>query len=162
MISRGAIGERLAGFVYGTIVVMAVIVGAAQAFPHESGHIAALVAGTTIVFWLAHVYAHALAYSVNHGEHVSRAELRHIARREGSLVEAGVPSIVALLLGSAGLISTKAAVWLALGLGLAVLAVQGILFARIERLSWLGTVAVIGANLALGLILIALKLATIH
>jgi hypothetical protein len=47
-------------------------------------------------------------------------------------------------------------------LGLLVLAVQGIVFARVERLGWLGTVAVVGANLVLGVVLVALKVALSH
>jgi len=155
-------GERLGGFIYGTIVVLAVVVAGARAYPHAAGHIAALVMVTTVALWLAHVYAHGLAHSVARDEHLSLAELGHIARREGSIVEAAVPPVAALLLGAVGLISTKAAVWAALGLGLVVLSAQGISFARVERLGWLGTLGVIAANLSLGLLLISLKLFLTH
>jgi hypothetical protein len=43
-----------------------------------------------------------------------------------------------------------------------VLAVEGIVFARIERLGRLGTLAIVVANLALGLALVALKLFVTH
>jgi hypothetical protein len=161
-LSRSATGERLGGFIYGTIVALAVVVAGARAYPHESGHIAALVALTTVALWLAHVYAHALAHSLAHEQRVSRAELGYIARREGSIIEAAVPPVAALLLGPLGLVSTQVAVWLALGLGLGVLAVQGVTFARIERLGWLGTVAVVAANLGLGVLLILVKLLLTH
>ena len=124
-LGRAAMGERLGGFIYGTIVVLAVLVAGAKAYPHAAGRIAALVAITSVVFWLAHVYAHSLGQSVATDEHLSMAELRHIARREGSIVEAAVPPLGALMLGAFGLVSTRAAVWLAFGLGLAVLAVAG-------------------------------------
>jgi hypothetical protein len=75
-------GERLGGFIYGTVVVLAVVVAGGKAFPDGPGHIAVLVVITTLVFWVAHVYAHGLAYSVAHDQHRSLAELRHIARRE--------------------------------------------------------------------------------
>src|SRR3954468_11864008 len=39
-------GERLGGFLYGTLVALAVIVAGAKAYPHEPGHVAALVAIT--------------------------------------------------------------------------------------------------------------------
>ena len=161
--ARSAIGERLAGFIYGTIVVLAVIVTGSKAYPDDAAYIAALVAVTTIVLWLAHVYAHALAHSVGHNEHLSFAALRRIARREAAIVEAGLPSIAALLLvGGREIASTDTAVWVALGLGLAVLAAQGVTFARIERLSRLGTLAVIAGNLGLGLLLIGLKVLVSH
>jgi hypothetical protein len=155
-------GERLSGFIYGTIVVLTAVVGGAKAFPHDAGQTATLVLVTTVVFWLAHVYAHGLGYAVSHDEHLSLAELRHIARREGSIVEAAAPPLAALLLGALGIVSTTAAVWLAFALGLLVLAAAGVAFARVERLGWLGTLVVVAANLALGLLLLALKLVLHH
>jgi hypothetical protein len=59
-------------------------------------------------------------------------------------------------------VSTKAAVWIAFGLGLAVLAVQGVVFARVERLGWPGTLLVVAANLSLGAVLVALKVLVTH
>ena len=75
---RRATGERLSGFIYGTIVVLAVIVGGDRAYPDDAGRIAAMVGVTSIVLWLAHVYAHAVERSVAHDEHLSVAELRRI------------------------------------------------------------------------------------
>jgi hypothetical protein len=155
-------GERLGGFIYGTIVVLGVIVAGARAYPDGSGHIAALVAATSTSFWLAHVYAHALARSVARREHLSWAELRDIARHEASIVEAAVPPVAALMLGTLGVLSVKSAVWLAIDLGLLVLAVQGIVFARVERLGLIGTIGVVAANLGLGVLLVGLKLLVTH
>ncbi len=155
-------GERLGGFIYGTIVVLAVLVAGAKAYPTEAGKIAALVAITSVVFWLAHVYAHSLAQSVARDEHLSLAELRQIARHEGAIVEAALPPLAALMLGAFGLISTRAAVWIAFGLGLGVLALQGVVFARVERLGRLGTFTVVTANVGLGVVLVGLKLLVSH
>jgi hypothetical protein len=156
-------GEQLSGFVYGTIVVLSVIVTGAKAFPHGLGHIALLVAVTTLVFWLAHVYAHVMSFSVGHDDtHLSLLEVGRIARREASILAAGVPPEAALALGAVGLFGEHLAVWLSFGLGLAVLAITGIVFARIERLGPLrGTLAVL-ANLALGVVLIGLKVLVVH
>jgi hypothetical protein len=159
---RTAIGERLAGFIYGTIIVLSVLVAGSRTFPDDACHIAALVAVTSAVFWLAHVYAHGLAHSVIHDEHLSLAELRRIARREGSIVEAAVPPLAALLLGSLGVFSAKTAVWVAFGLGLVVLAAQGVVFARVERLSWPSTLLLVAANLGLGVLLVGLKVFVAH
>src|SRR5438034_3278436 len=112
-VGRVAMGERLGGFIYGTIVALAAVVAGARAYPHGAGHIAALVAATSVAFWIAHVYSHALAHSVASDEHISVAELRHIARREGSIVEAALPPVAALVLGALGVISTRASVWVA-------------------------------------------------
>jgi hypothetical protein len=161
-LSRSAIGERLGGFIYGTIVVLSVLVAGARAFPGDAGRIVVMVLVTSSVFWLAHVYAHGLSHSVTHDEHLSRAELGRIARREGSILEAAVPPLAALLLGAFGVVSAKAAVWTAFCLGLVVLAVQGIVFARVERLRWPTALLVVAANLGLGLALVALKVFVTH
>ena len=163
-VEEGALlrGQRLGGFIYGTIVVLSVIVAGARAFPHEPGHVAVLCVATCGTFWLAHVYAHALGHSLAHGEHVSFAELREIAGRELPLVESALPPVVALLLGAFGVLEDNTALWLASGLGLGVLAVQGVIFARLERLGFLGMLLVVTVNVALGLILVALKLFVTH
>src|SRR5262245_25889829 len=155
--SQMARGARLGGFIYGTVVTMSVIVAGVKAYPGAPGRIAVLVLGTTIVFWLAHVYAHGVSYSVGRDEHLSLAVLGDIARQEASIVEACVPSVAALLAGWFGLFSARVSIWLALALGLGVLAVQGFRFARAERLNWVGTVIVLALNVGLGLLLIGLK-----
>jgi len=53
-------------------------------------------------------------------------------------------------------------VWLALGLGVAALAAQGVRYARLERLSRTGTAVVIGLNLLLGLSIVILKVLVVH
>jgi hypothetical protein len=155
-------GERAGGFVYGTIVVLAVVVAGARAYPHESGHIAVLAAFTAAALWLGHVYAHGLGESVALERRLSLAELQHIARREGSIIEAALPPIGALLLGAVGVLSVRVAVWVAFGLGLLVLAAVGCVVARAERLGWLGTLAVVAANLSFGVALVGLKLLLTH
>jgi hypothetical protein len=155
-------GERLGGFVYGTIVVLAVIVAGAKAYPDDPGHVAAMVAITTVVFWLAHVYSHGLARSVSADEHLTRAELSHIARHEAALLEAGVPPMVALLLGWVGILEPTTSFWTALGVGMAVLTLTGIAFGRAERLGPLATLAVVGVNLALGIVLVVMKVLVAH
>lgn len=161
-IGRVTMGERLGGFIYGTIVVLAVIVGGARAYEHDAGHIAILVLATVVAFWLAHVYSHALADSLANNQRISFDELRRIARREGSIVEAAVPPLAALLAGALGIIATQTAVWIAFGLGLGVLAFEGVVVARLERLGPLGTLAVVAGNLSLGVLLVALKIFVGH
>jgi hypothetical protein len=155
-------GERLAGYVYGTIIVLSVIVASARTTSHGTGHIAALVLVTAVILWLAHVYAHALGDSVGREQHLSLGELADIAYHESSIVTAALPPVLVLFLGHLGVLADTTAIWLALGIGLAVLAAQGVRFARIERLGLLGTVAVVAVNLGLGVLLIALKLLVTH
>jgi hypothetical protein len=155
-------GERLSGFIYGTIVALSVVIAGAKAYPDGPGHVAALVAVTCLVFWIAHVYAHSLGHSAAVGEHLSLQELRRIGRREWSIVEAAVPPVAALVLGAVGLLEPRTAVWLAVALGLVVLGAQGLIFARVERLGALATLGVVSANLGLGVVLVGLKLLISH
>ena len=60
------------------------------------------------------------------------------------------------------MISTPLAIWVAFGLGLVVLAVQGVQFARIERLGRIQTVVAVAANVGVGLVLVAVKLVLAH
>ena len=159
---RSAAGERLAGFIYGTIVALAVVVAGAKAYPNDASRIAVLVSLSAVALWVAHVYAHGLGHSVAHDERVTLDELRYIARREGAIIEAAALPVGALLLGAVGAFATNTAVWLAFGVGLAFLAAQGVRFARIEHLGPLGACGVVAANVSLGLLLAAVKLLLTH
>jgi hypothetical protein len=159
---RGERGERLGGYTYGTIIVLATIVAGAQAYKHGAGHIAILVLVTTVVFWLAHVYADALADSLAKEQRISWAELGEIAARESSIIEAAVTPVLLILLSKTGLYSVRTSAWLAFLAGLLVLVTEGFAFARAERLGALATLAIVGANLALGLALVGLKLFVSH
>ena len=54
---RRVLGERLGGYIYGTIVVLAAMIEGQEAYRDGTGHVALIVLLTTVVFWLAHVYA---------------------------------------------------------------------------------------------------------
>jgi len=159
---RAVLGERLGGFIYGTILSLAVLVGGVKAFPDDAWNIVVLLAVTALVFWLAHVYSHSLAHVVSEDRHLSLAELHRIARHESSIIEAAIPPVAAMLLAAFGLISTRAAAWIAYGLGLGVLTASGLVFARVERLGWLATLVVVALNVALGVALVGLKLFVSH
>ena len=159
--SGWSLGQRPAGFIYGTLVALSVIAAEAPA-KEGSGKIALVVAVTCLVFWLAHVYAHGIGYSVARKEHLSLGELRRIARREASIVEAAILPVAVLLVGETGLYSARTAVWLAFVVGLAELFAQGLVVARLERFGLLGTIALLSVNLALGGLLVALKILIGH
>lgn len=119
----GAGGARLAGAIYGTILVMSVIAGvsAASASRAATALIAAVV--TNLVFWLAHVYADALAADITLREHtLSRERLRAIASEDWPTVQAVVAPGVCLSLGVRGILSSDVAVLVALGAGVVSLA----------------------------------------
>jgi hypothetical protein len=153
--------ESIAGTVYGTIVVMGAIVAGAHGV-EDLWRLDAIVAGTVVVLWLAHVYAHGLGESIQLRRRLDRAEFFSVSRRELAIALAAVGPVVALSLGALEVIRSTRAVWLALGIGLFTLAVQGYRYARLEELSRWGTIASVALNLGLGLGLVGLKVVVGH
>lgn len=124
--------------------------------------LAVIVATTSVVLWISHLYAHGLAASIEQSRHLSRDELSAIVRRELGILLAAVAPTTALILGAAGVFDETRAVWLALAIGLVTLAVEGLRFARLEGLALTGTIVAMGLNLSLGLAIVALKVAVAH
>jgi hypothetical protein len=155
-------GERIAGLVYGTIVVMGVIAASSSVAQGGAFKIATLVIATTVVLWLAHVYAHSLQVSLTRGERLTAGGIGDVAVHESAILSAAVLPTAALLLGGFEVISDRAATWIALGAGTGVLAAQAIAYARIERLGRLATLTIVVVNLVLGLAIVGLKAAVSH
>jgi hypothetical protein len=153
--------DRIAGTIYGTVVAMATIVAAASS---EVGpqRLAAIVAVTLTVLWVAHLYSHAIGEGVARGRQLTRAEVAEVATRGLALLLAAVPPVAALLLGGLGVFREATAVWLALALGMVTLAGQGVRYAHSEHLPIGKAALAVLLNLALGLLVIALKVAIAH
>jgi hypothetical protein len=162
-LTRTAFGleGNIASTVYGTVVVMATVAAASGNSP-DNWRLAAIVASSAVVFWLAHLYAHGLSESLELARRLTGSELTSIARRERGILLAAVAPTGAVLLGAVGILRETRAVWLALSLGLMTLAVLGARYARVEGLALGGTVAMIALNLALGLLVVALKAFVVH
>jgi hypothetical protein len=150
----------IAGTVYGTIVVMGVLAaGSAEADPWR---LATFVAGTVLVLWIAHVYSHAMAETITAQRRLDSAELADVARREFWIPLAAVGPLIALALGGLGVLGESRAIWLAFGIGLATLFVQGLRYASVEHLGGRARVAAVAANVSLGLVIVALEVALTH
>jgi hypothetical protein len=154
--------ERISGTVYGTIIVMSVLAAGAKPAEQQLWRLVAIAAGSVAVLWLAHVYSHGLAESLELGRRITVAELSSIARHEYSIVIAAIPPLAAVGLGAAGVLAERTAVMLALWLGVLALAAQGIRYARLERLSRSATFITVSLNLAIGLGLVALEVLIAH
>jgi hypothetical protein len=152
---------EIAGTVYGTIVVMGALVAGSKGEP-DPARLGAIVTGTVLVLWLAHVYSHALGETITRGRRMDREELIDVARRELAIPLAAVAPLAVLVLGALGVLRETTAIWIALLIGLVTLAVGGLAYARIERLGGGGTLAVVAVNLAFGLVLVGLKAALAH
>src|SRR5689334_27760 len=122
----------------------------------------ATMTATVVVLWIAHVYSAALEHSIHHDRRLRWHELTGVAVDELPIVLAGVVPGAMLVLAGLEVWKTSTAVWLALGSGLVVLAVQGFRYSRVERLGLTGTVVAVAVNLGLGLTIVALKAAVGH
>jgi hypothetical protein len=152
----------IAGTVYGTIVVMATVTAGSHGEDTDAWRLAVVVGVTVLVLWIAHLYSHALAESIERRRRLDRAELASVARRELGILAAAVVPIAALVLAALDVLSEQTAVWLALGAGVATLAVQGARYATVEQLGRTGTFVAIALNLFLGLVVVGLKALLAH
>jgi hypothetical protein len=154
--------ERIAGTVYGTIVVLASLTAGASTNEHDLWQLDAILGVSVLVLWVAHVYAHGLGESLDSGRRLTAAELGTIARREFSIPLAAVLPMTAIALGALNVFQDRTALWLALGAGVATLTAQGVRYAQLEHLSRKATIVTVGLNLALGLVIVALKAVVAH
>ena len=155
-------GETIAGTVYGTIVVLAVLAAGGKPFENDLWRLVAIVVTTVLVLWMSHVYAHGLAESLRVGRRLDVPALGSIARRELAMPLVAVAPTAVLVLGAVEMLEGRTTVWLALAVGVATLAVQGLRYARIEQLGSAGTLAAVALNTALGLTLVVLEVLVSH
>jgi hypothetical protein len=153
---------RIASTVFGTITAMATVAAYGGAFPDSPWTVEELVLSTAVVLWIAHVYAHGLSESLAEGRPLRVRGVQRLAGRELGIMLAVVPPSIALLLGAAGVLDETASIWLALAVGLVALALEGLRYARVERLRLTGTLLVMAANTALGLLVVLLKAEVLH
>jgi hypothetical protein len=156
------VDDTIASTVFGTITAMATIAAYGRAFPDSPWTVEELLVSTAVVLWIAHLYTHALAESISERHPLRFARLRILARRELGILLAAVPPSVALILGALGLFDETVSIWLALGLGLAILALEGARYARIEKLGGTGLLVAVAANVGLGLLVVVLKVTVLH
>jgi hypothetical protein len=159
--AASGIWERMdiASGIYGTILVTAVVAGA-SAEPHlEAWKGAVIILVTTLVFWLAHVYANLLALHHAQRRLTSLSEARDAGLQEVPLIFAGVlPMLILLSLGATGWLSRDAAFTVAVWSGVLVLFVAGIILARRDGHGFWVTILSASISAGLGMIVIMLKI----
>jgi hypothetical protein len=162
-VERLALGEgrEVAATLYGTVIVMATLTDAYATEKHPL-KLAVIVLSTSLVIWVAHLHAEGLAGSIAEGRRLTWADTRRVARHQRGILLAAAPPALALVLGAAGLLHGNTAVWLALGLGVATLFAEGVRYALLQRLGLVDALVPIGVNVALGLVIVALKVAFDH
>ncbi|GAB3576473.1 hypothetical protein GCM10027406_09280 [Leifsonia lichenia] len=148
--------------VYGTVLVNGMIV-ATGSHGASSMSVFVTVLTTVVVFWAAHVYAGTIAgHGVDTGEPAGLAvSFRRSLRRSVGFLTSAVPPSIVLLLGALRVVDDTVALWVALWLGVAILAVLGFIVFAMRGDSW--PIRILGAisTALFGIAMIILK-AIIH
>jgi hypothetical protein len=144
-----------AGAIYGTIAAMAVIAGAARDPSH--GRVLGLTLATLVVFWLAHVYAHALAHHLRGARRLEWPVITAAMAEERTMLEAPALLLLLLALGGIGLVDAHLAVTLALWAGVAQLVAWGVVYARRQRWGWPTALTAGAVNGTFGLLIVTLE-----
>lgn len=146
-----------AGGVYGLLIALSVASAAAFQEVPGAGIVAIAVAASGLVFWVAHVHAGLVAMWVRGAERPTRAQIRAHALNELPIFLACVPAVTVLLLSAVGLYSVSTALWIVAGVSIALLAAWGLAIGRTARVGLAGGLLVAGINVAMGLVIVALK-----
>lgn len=152
---RRAFTQDTPAAIYGTIAAMAVIAGTAGSDSHAKP--LALTVATLFVFWLAHVYAHALSHHLRGARRLQWSVVRQAMAEERPLLEGPLPLLVLLAMGRFGVLDERLAIRLALWLGVAQLFAWGVLYARRQRWSRLPAVTAGVVNALFGLLIVILE-----
>ena len=150
-------GQNLAGAIYGQITSTAVVIALSEYDDYETSDILVGVVLTMLTLWAAHAYAEVMSRQLAHPSALPWHEVRAAMAHEWPLVQAAAPAVVALGIGSTGLIGYEATLDLAIGLGVLSLLAWGFVIARRQRLSWAMTLGVVAVNGAFGLALILMS-----
>ena len=147
---------------FGTITAMATVAAYGRAFPDSPWRVEELVLSTAIVLWVAHVYTHGVSESLSERRRLRWSVIRRLAGREAGILFAVVPPSLALLLGAVGVLDETTSIWLALAVGLGILAFEGLRYSRIEGLALAGTLVAVALNTGIGLLVVLLKAVALH
>jgi hypothetical protein len=148
--------ERLAGAIYGTIVVAGVLAASGYDDVPDALETGAYALATVVVFWLAHAWAQMMGRRIV-GVGPSGRALRHSLARDWPLVQSALPPLAAMALSKLFGASDATAINIAFWVCVASLGVWGAVVARREGASSAGTVMSTAGCALLGLTLVALK-----
>ena len=140
--------------VYGSVLAATVIVS--SGYHRGPGSLAVLLVISGVVFWLAHVYAATVATA--HGGWRAAAVRTELAEEWPVAAVAIPPAVVALICGWLAPNGEIVAVWAALVMALVEQQVWGVISARRAELAGIVLARTFALNIALGLLIVSLKL----
>src|SRR4051794_9552661 len=144
--------------VYGSVLV-ATVAGALLHTDESAGQLTLTLAGSMVIFWLAHVWSETLGERVAGGRRFDTDRIRHIGRAEWPLVEAGLVPTLLLALAWIGPWSGHTGIKLALAAAVVQLVAWGFTAAYRTGRDWHGAVFVGAGDGVLGIAIVALELA---
>ena len=151
--------EGLSEAIYGLILSTSVVAALSEDPGVSARSLFAAVAVTALVFWLAHVYARAMASRMVDPRRFTWRGIRGVMGWQAPLMAGALPALVLLGAAWVGLMSVDTAVDLAIGAGVAGLAGCGLVIALQRGLSVPATVMATLLSGALGFVILGLKLA---
>ncbi len=151
--------RRAAPAIYGQILATAVVATLSEDPDYAVSDVLIAVVVTTIVFWLAHVYAESTARRLTMDRNIRPSEILVVAREEGTMVLAAIPTVLVLSLAAFEAFGRTLALDLALAVGIAELVGLGYVIARRSSFRFWATVGSVLLTASFGLIIVTLKVA---
>jgi hypothetical protein len=145
------------GGLYGTVLVLAVIIALTKSGKAEASVVLGGVAVTSLVFFIVHVYADTLASRVTYPDRHIPDLIRHHGHHELPILGAAVGPAIPLALGVVGVLTREQAGWAAIGMGLFGLFGWGLAVGRALGYRHGGAVVFGLLNIALGGVMVGLK-----
>ncbi|MEU6299901.1 hypothetical protein ABZ866_32730 [Streptomyces erythrochromogenes] len=149
------------GAVYGSLLAASVVVGAGTLGSFPRLQLIALLLGTGVVFWAAHVFARLFGARLLVGR-LSWSVIRRVSRQERPIIEAAVPPALAAAISPLFDLGPQGIAWLALLVALAGQVGWATVAARRAGASRRLMVFAGVINLFLGLLIVLLKVGLAH
>ncbi len=150
-------GTNAARAIYGQILSTAVVATLSEDEEYAVSDILVAVVVSTLVFWVAHVYAESAAQRLNQQHNLTLREIWANGRSEGAMVLAAIPTVLVLALGALEALDRNLTLDLAIGLGVAELAGLGLVIARRSKMGFGGTIGSMFLTASLGMVIVGLK-----
>ncbi len=149
--------HNYAGAIYGTILATSVVAGLSEGGQVADGPAALVVLSTSIVFWIAHVYAGLLGQHLERHGGLTWSRLHRVARHERPILASGLPPAAVLALGTIGIFERDTAYAVAIGIGVLSLVLWGVAYAREQGYGLVGMLVAGLLNGLLGFLIVGLK-----
>lgn len=148
---------RSAAGIYGLLIALSVVTALTFKKEPDAGVMAAAVAATSLVFWLAHLHAHLVAEWISTDTRPTRARVRREAIDQLPLIVSAAPAWIILTVADFGVLETGTAVWTVVVVSLMLLAAWGIALGRAAGLGVPGTLTITSINVGIGALIVLLK-----